>query len=1015
MLATILNGHYAKSQNCGMSSFSNQSNNQQLLGLDNYSLENCEALVLKCNLIVLRRDDGTGGIDQSYVNSIVDKTNSILSNITDGGNCNVPPEYPLDAHLRLDFNVIYEDNTSAWDYYTKAKSLDTSYNQNYFEPDSLAGRWPELDAVVQGYKSQFPDRLNIVIVENGGKLDYYENALQNNPNTSVSWGEYDIQDTTFSKIYDGISYGSSGFYERPTQDYIIMANLYTEYFSLKHFGHLERPNSGNTNAELASAAKAQEPFTIVHELGHGLSLSHECDCGKNVMLSRNVTNSSGANCSFVAANGFLTLRQLEEIQDNLAHSSNRHYIDCSKLSAGNCNVVTNRGGTASIWINKPRNIYGDLVIKSGATLEIWFGAVVHFAEESSIDIEPGGKLIVRDGAILTSGCEGETWKGIRVSGGRPGYDVEIKEGAVIENTEGPAVSMFPPNIPWPEVQNHGNGQILASNATFRNCQRMAELIAYSPSENNSVFSNCIQEGGKYGITNWNCQGVQVNDCVFNDISEYCIESYDGNYDLIENNHFYGGTSEILFTNTKPGQPSLVTYNYFYTADIGIRAIGGFIGDLDINFNNFYNKIGIWMEQKNQYLINKNIFENSDYGVICEQNGVRTTNQIINNYFQSGASGILTSQDNDRLTFLNNCFNSGLVDVDIYGSVNLFIGGPAPAGNCFTHKGSSSTNIKDMYGKPDTFYYVEPMDNIENCIDAVEAHQNIEIIEVPFFDDLIDPCFEERPNIPEDPSPCNPNDTEHAYIQAINHLNQEIQLIDESDYSESERAFLLDEPTRCRDRNRSNLFSLLVKSEQFESARQILEPISNFHDAILVYSSFLEENNLDEASSYLDGMEPNNESEHDFVYVQHMNIERLLNGPSVEFEDDRIDYLLDIAEKEQLYAGAAISLYYGLTGILLPPNIDKNNGIGERSIKQDGVNEDINIYPNPVKDLIFVEFNNAEKYNIKITNSIGQNVYSNEQAKESVKINAHLWKSGLYILSVFQGDSLIKNELLIIVK
>jgi len=537
-------------QKCGVASSTNHTN-QDFLAVDFYSTDSCIPLRIKCNLIVLRDGNGQGGVDQASIDKLKNQTNKIFGNVKDDKDCEGGEAHPSEAHIQFDFNIIYEDNASLWDYNAKAKSLGSVYSQNYFDIRFLDTRWPELYTFMQGIKNQYPESLNAVFVENAAQQDYYNQALLNGQTITEKWDDFDPE-PNFSKIFSGVAtILRTGFFEPDPKDFVIITNVHTDYVGLKEFGEIEQPTSPLSNFDLAENHLLQKGVTLAHEIGHTFGLSHECECGDNIMLSSNETNSNGDTCQFVGFADFFSLDQLETMQRTLARTSARQKVDCTALNNENCNVIVRN---SQGWIWYPVNIYGDLIIRSGATLRLTEGAILHFAEESSLDIEPGGRLIIEEGVVLTSACEFETWKGMRVSGGNSEFDVHIS-GALIENTSGPAISMFPPNIPWPEVQNHGNGIVIAENNTvFKNCQRMAELIAYQPSPNKSRFTNCTQIGGKFGITNWHCEGVEVDQCVFRDIENHCIEGWDASFKLT-NNFFYGGTNEVQFTNTSTGKSS----------------------------------------------------------------------------------------------------------------------------------------------------------------------------------------------------------------------------------------------------------------------------------------------------------------------------------------------------------------------------------------------------------------------------------------------------------------------------
>jgi len=993
---------------------------------------NCEEqLLVKCNFIILTRDNGTGGMSSEVANAFKWNPNLWWEQITDATNCELGSNHPSDANVRLEvLDIIEEPNTAAWDYNAAAKNYDQDpttgpYWQDAFIPRRVASGnfWPALDAVARKYKSLYPDRINVFFVENGEQLAYYEEYMANGNPIPETWAAHDTN-PLYSQIYSGASFFPSSYYDNRDWEYIIMGNIWTEYLGLLEFGEIEQPDNSESNLTKALDFRWNKAGLLNHEFGHSFGLIHSCCCLKSRMASSDPLGNCGG-CAFEGARSFLSLDYLEEIHNTLATRSVQRYVNCDVLNEDNCIINT----IGNEIVTEPMNIYGDLIVKSGHTLTL--KDEVFLAEESSIDIEPGGRLIV-DGGILTTLCEFETWKGIRVAGGNTDFDVMTMNGAVIENTSAPAISMFPPNIPWPEVQQFGNGILLADNTTFNNCQRMLELIAYSPSINNSKITNCHQFGGKWGITNWHCEGVQVDNCDFNDIENHCLGAYDGTY-IATNNDFFGGTEEVLFTNTKSGKESTIFNNNFHTAPIGLRAVGTHTGFLDIIENDFYNSLhGIAMEKLNNYEITFNTFSGPGFGAYCEQNGVDLINKIDNNTFDGNTRGIVSFVDNDKLTFTRNCFDSQIVDIDVYGLVGRQIGSfGSPAANCFTHKGASSSPVVDLGGFPEprpaleaiygdgtSFLYYEPNDAITNCIDAVNAIDNVEVLPGSLIP-IQDFCLTEMPN-PEDPdTPCNPDNTEDDLSQAITNLNQEINFIRESDLNPAQEAIELFEPERCLTKIKSRLYSLYLEVGDYVQAESVFTPAQSFNDHITIFSIKLIENNPIAAREYLSELVPSNNKQQDFIAIQEINIDRLENGPNYLPSENQLANLWEISEKEHSYAGFAKSLYFQLTGILAPLDINLPDfaPIENRSFQSAKLlGTSLSVFPNPFKDVLEVEVDEFVDLRVKIINLSGGIMYKSNIKNSKTLIKTVSWGQGVYFLQIVNNkDEIVRQEKLVLLR
>jgi zinc-dependent metalloproteinase lipoprotein len=75
------------------------------------------------------------------------------------------------------------------------------------------------------------------------------------------------------------------------------------------------------------------------------------------------------------------------------------------------------------------------------------------------------------------------------------------------------------------------------------------------------------------------------------------------------------------------------------------------------------------------------------------------------------------------------------------------------------------------------------------------------------------------------------------------------------------------------------------------------------------------------------------------------------------------------------------------------------------------NKFVNVYPNPVKSVLFIELNNAQnvKTEIVVTDVIGQKIYASFQTANKVEINTNLWSKGVYMVAVktAEGNQVFK--------
>jgi parallel beta-helix repeat protein len=191
--------------------------------------------------------------------------------------------------------------------------------------------------------------------------------------------------------------------------------------------------------------------------------------------------------------------------------------------------------------------YQEITIEAGGELII-DGADFTMHENGRIFVKRGGKLNIINQSSVTS-CSGR-WAGIVLEGNNNEYHDDLINNAITNVADQPAwlvmnnstlenakeaISSDAGNLRW-------NALIQVSNSTFRNNWRSVALMSSrvdgQTSESCSEFIDCtfVNPGGiadKYGITNWDAQGILIQRCHFINMERDAIHTIDGTFDIIE--------------------------------------------------------------------------------------------------------------------------------------------------------------------------------------------------------------------------------------------------------------------------------------------------------------------------------------------------------------------------------------------------------------------------------------------------------------------------------------------------
>ena len=781
---------------------------------------------------------------------------------------------------------------------------------------------------------------------------------------------------------------------------------------------------------------------ILHEHGHTLNLSHtfnvnnSCngiafDCSQEVcdqVCHTNDGNTQGSanawGCSplmmgYGAVQNMLTKCELARMWNAyFQYEDSYRTIECKPEIDRERTIVGDE-----IWDSR-HLVDGDIIVPSGSFLLIQCDVLM--GTNRKIIVEQGGKLTV-DGGAITNLCN-DPWHGIQVYGGNSDFDVKFANDAVIENTSHAAVSMFAPE-PWPAVQNFGNGILHADSTTFNNVQRIAELIAWDPSTNGSFVRNCTQNGGKHGVTNWNCLGVEVSGSTFNDISHEAIVVSTGEM-VIENNTISSGVADILLTSTLPSFASQVSLNTLQGDEIGLKAFGGAYGPHQIFENQFLTgKHDIFMDGDSQYEIYKNDVT-SEFGMTSIDNG-NHPNKVHENTIEGSTAGLVPAGANAGYNFYENCFNTTSVDVYIEGDILDYVAKSSTeaANNCFTHQGVATNFVEDMSGSPDPFKYIEPADNATDCLDAVKAeadvNSNITIEELfdPTYPCLFSGTGNAIPSNPQAPfTPCHPirpDKNGQNILDAIAEIEAKIREIENNPaYNSSQKRRYIAFYEQCLRKVRYYWYEVLQDERRYTELRAALAQEGTDDAAILAFASYVHEGDLPAARAYLMSWTNMSAALADFRSTQLINLERLPYGKYYQPSAATVQQVLALANRQHPYAAYAKALYYELTGVVLSSELPaslrqrtiprSNDKSGEASFRT---------YPNPMTDHINISVVNGKgTYTAELYDVGGTLLLTSVLQRDTNTMQVSELVNGVYFLVVKDSTGgILYREKVVLVK
>jgi len=320
---------------------------------------------VRVNLIFLRKDDGTGGFQendpdhQQYISDKQNNSNYFMANIPSGydSHCYDGSSGLLDdSKIRFVYNVIYINNTSAWNNHTASGYCSAL-------PSNLVAL---NDSIIQN--SSAP-AINVFYTEDSVPYD----SIVVNQNCPINNGIPPTSCTTLPSFLN-LNYNQA----------VHMRNHYTKYYWMMNCvvgnSYWDDPDESTVYGWL-NAGRIE-----AHELAHNLALRDidkpNGECAQHLMMH----NSQGYG-------NFLSPDEIERMHNALSLSSARKYVTADTYSNTPISVSSNT------TMDEDMRIYRGINVNNGATLEILNNVII--PSETEISVSDGSNLVI-DGSNVTT-------------------------------------------------------------------------------------------------------------------------------------------------------------------------------------------------------------------------------------------------------------------------------------------------------------------------------------------------------------------------------------------------------------------------------------------------------------------------------------------------------------------------------------------------------------------------------------------------------------------------------------
>ena len=754
----------------------------------------------------------------------------------------------------------------------------------------------------------------------------------------------------------------------------------------------------------------------------------------------------------VSALAFDTDNLFHDIQDDANKLSKTPFDDIIGISGENTSHITGQTSTAQIvnWLLNEINVdeeqlcfcdeipteditvsqseifnldivHGTLTILPNVTLTI--NSDVEFTPVSRIIIENGGRLIVNGATLTKCGDQNSSrWQGIKlgtdINSAVPGSSaqavIEMKNNAIIEyakigildltttfppiGTLGIQVESAPGIIlmePMTEirycktgiyfgptsVQLGSVGSIASENSVINGVNITNNNLGIHCNRNHGLQleGNVFEDNGD-GILLVNSHITARNNTFINGIGiriEGTVPSFFGST-ITDNDHF--DAVGIHLSSQTNSTPNDIKGNQFYSNFIGISGNG--IGDFDIAQNDM---LDCW------------------YGTRMENTGLNISNSIYDNAFYGSISGGCTVSYENSIQYLTNCFaGSQYADIDfINGSIFPSQGNDQlSAGNCFSDalRFSVGSNVNEI-----VYYTKDGFSNPSNCKNPGTGNfqENLSIAEASescgtngLFGNL-------DPNLVDCVIPIGIT----LQNEMIDDLWAEIANVhNDSTLTQWEKDWLITKFKTCILDIINAQAIVALDDDRLSDAIQLFSSQNDFNQQIMAYGLLVNYGDITGSIQYLNSLNPIEPEEQDFIQTQQIYLDYLQDPSNYVLSNVDSSYIRSVGEQKTTLAGFSRAIYYVLTGIRIPIDIDTTYiHASTRSSKLETKVEmsisPLNLYPTPsLNDILNIELLSEEK--IETIDII--DMYGNQYKairRNSKQLDISLLSKGLYFLNI----------------